>query len=1142
MKKRNPCREPLTPRRTPKLLLMKLTIAIGLSVCLNVAMASGYSQDAKISLSLKESSISKVLKAIQKKTHYKFVYANNVLDASPNVSVDVIEKPVADVLNTLFEHTGLTFKRVDEDMIIITPLEAEMAPQTRKITGKVTNENGEPLAGVTVQGKGTSTITATANDGTFSINLDDKVKTLLFSFVGMESQEIAVAGNNTVNVQMISTEKALGEVVVVGYGTLKKKTVVGSIASVKSEDLVKNTVPTLSGALVGRVPGLIARQSDARPGASTTIQIRNFGTPVYVIDGVPKDEGQFNNLDVNDVEDIQILKDGAAAGVYGIGSANGVVLVTTKRGKRNEKNKVDFRFYKSYKDWTRYPKVANAAQYYEAQVESDINRFGTTTRTKAELDKWAAGTEEGFRGFDWASFGITRWFPMINGNLSTSGGSDKINYYIGISHTNEDAAIKDFNFRRTNLQANVDASVSSSLKISTQINGRVERRQNPGLPGGDDLGNPLLGIFRNIPTLRPFANDNPNYPRNNGIYTQFNPALYTYDKTGYLDQTWRVLQTNLSADYTSPIKGLKARVTYNYYMANYLGDVQEFTYYSYDYDKATDKYIPVFSNPNPYKEKQNTLITESIVQAQVNYDRTFNKHNVSAVVGYEQQQRTEKGTFNRTSPTTDFITLLVLADSRDIVDTRTEAGKLGYFGRVNYSYAGKYSAEVSGRYDGNSAFNSFVKYKFFPTFAVGYRISDEPFFSPGLKKIVSDLKLRVSYAHLGDASGINAASYITGYNFGAGNSIFNGANSIGLTIRQTPSINLSWIDVISKNLALDFSLFNNKLSGTFEVFERERTGIPGVRAGVLLPAELGVGLPAENLNSELQRGFDFMLNHSGKIGQFRYSVGGNVTLSRRKQLSNLNIISTSQVDQYFGLINGRDNTNRFTDFTFGYVALGQFQSMKEIADWKVDQDGQGNRTLLPGDIKYQDLNGDGVITAYDQQPIGWGTGLPLTTFGLNVSASWKGFDFSMLAQGATQYRINLNGVLTQPFVGNGNIPTFLLDRWHRVDPFDKNSAWVPGKYPSIRQDGNASNNLNGNVSTFWNYNVNYLRIKSLEIGYTLPEKLTKKIGLQKLRVYANGYNLFTFDNIKIIDPEVNAGSGRQYPQQKILTFGVNVTL
>ena len=602
------------------------------------------------------------------------------------------------------------------------------------------------------------------------------------------------------------------------------------------------------------------------------------------------------------------------------------------------------------------------------------------------------------------------------------------------------------------------------------------------------------------------------------------------------------MQTNISADYTSPIKGLTARATYNYYMATYLGDVQEFTYYSYDYDKATDKYIPVFSNPNPYKEKQNTLITESIVQAQINYDRSFGNHNINAFVGTEIQERTEKGTFNRTSPTTDFITLLQLADARGLNDTRSERGLVGYLGRINYNYKGKYTVEMSGRYDGNSAFNSFVKYKFFPSFGVNYRVSDEPFFKSGLKKVVSDLKIRATYANLGDGGGINAASYITGYNFGAGNSIFNGANNIGLTVRQAPSINLGWVNVISKNLGIDFSLFKNKISGSIEVFERVRNGVPGVRAGVLLPFELGVGLPAENLNSELQRGYDVTLNHNGNINDFKYAVGANISFSRRKQVTNLNILSTSQVDQYFGLLNPRDNTNRFTDFTYGYVALGQFQNMKEIGDWKVNQDGQGNRTLLPGDIKYKDVNGDGVITAYDQEPIGWGTGLPLTTFGLNISASWKGFDFSMLAQGATHYRVNLSGVLTQPFVGNGNIPSFLLDRWRRVDPFDPNSEWIPGKYPSIRQDGNASNNLNGNLSTFWNFNVNYLRIKSLEIGYSLPDKLAKKIGLERLRVYANAYNLLTFDNIKIIDPEVNQGSGRQYPQPKTITFGVNVTL
>lgn len=483
--------------------------------------------------------------------------------------------------------------------------------------------------------KGTTNGTITDFDGNFTLTVT-KGETLQFSYIGFTSKEVVANSSNLV-VEMKEDTETLDEVVVVGYGTQKKGSLTGAITAVKSEDLVKTTTPTTAGALVGKAPGISARQADGRPGASASIQIRNMGTPLYVIDGIQCEEGQFNNIDVNDIESITVLKDASAA-IYGLRAANGVVLVTTKSGKRNEKSSVSANFYYGMQNFMRYPEVADAATFYEGRMQADLNTYGSTARTMDELNLWRQGQGK-YSSFDWQDFIVNENAPMWYGNVSIDGGSEAINYHVGISHTDQDAMINGFNFQRTNIQSNVEANITPKFKVGVRVSGRIESRHNVGVPGLDDYWQPYYAMFQNWPTQHAYANDNPNYvneTRNNAT----GAAIFDENITGYTDDVWKSGTVNAYAEWQTPLEGLKARVAYNYWIAQNDNEQFEYTYDVYRYDEATDTYTAVAGNLNPWRRRVKEQRQEKTFQAQLNYDHTFNSaHHVSGVLGLETFER-----------------------------------------------------------------------------------------------------------------------------------------------------------------------------------------------------------------------------------------------------------------------------------------------------------------------------------------------------------------------------------------------------------------------------------------------------------------------------------------------------------------------
>jgi TonB-linked SusC/RagA family outer membrane protein len=1017
----------------------------------------------------------------------------------------------------------------------------------KTLTGKVLDEKNNPLPGVSVVVKGSTIGTTTTAEGNFSITVNDDAQILTFSFIGYATQEINITAQTNFNVTLLPGTEELTEVVVVGYGTQSSATLTGAVSSVQAKDLIRTPSIGTSDALVGRVQGITARKADARPGNATSIQIRNMGTPLYVIDGIPSDAANFNNLGQNDIESISILKDASAA-IYGLRAANGVILVTTKRGKAGDgPARINISGYYGLQNFTRYPKPANAYQHMRGLVESDVNQGRTPTIAPEELAKWKAGTEKGYQSFDYYKMVMRPNVPQYSMNANVSGGTEKINYFLSVGHLSQDALIEDFKFKRTNIQANIESSVTKRLKVGAQISARLEDREQAGVPGLDDYFNPFLSIFTMWPTERPYANDNPNYI-NQTHNVNVNPATYKKDITGYVDEIDRVMKGNFYAEYDFAF-GLKARGTYSYQYRNHDFDGFEYTYDAYTYDAEKDTYnvVPGGGNQNPWRERRKRNTVDRFAQFQLSYNKTFGDHAVSAVAAYEQSDLVHTNLVVHTVPPNNYIPLMSFANQDLLIDEWNTEARAGYIGKINYNYKEKYLIEGVGRYDGSFLYAAGKRFGFFPGVSAGWRISEEEFFKGKLENVFSNLKIRASYGRTGSDRNATAAndpfivapfSYLPGYNFLQGSAIFDGQYNIGVRPRGLPITTLSWITNVSTNFGIDFGFLDGKLNGQVDIFERKREGLPAARYDVLLPSEVGYTLPNENLNSDTHRGVEGVLTYKSSVGQVDYSIGANATLSRRRDLDFYKPRFGNSYNEY------RDSyVDRWGNINWGYQVVGQFQSQEEIESHPINNDEQGNRTQLPGDFIYKDVNGDGIINNLDERPIGYAEGAnPYLSFALNTSVAYKGFTLFMDFAGASLQSFQRNWELKIPYQNNGTSPHFMLeDRWHREDPYDPNSAWVPGTYPALRKDN--SSHANFRKSDFWITNVRYIRLRNIELGYSFDQKVFKKLGSSGLRVYVNASNLFSIDNVKKyeVDPEISSGNALVYPQQRLFNAGFNIT-
>jgi TonB-linked SusC/RagA family outer membrane protein len=1032
-------------------------------------------------------------------------------------------------------------------------------PQQGSITGTVRELAGETLVGVTVSIKGTSIGVTTDTDGKYTISDVPLRSVLVFRFIGMHTQEIVYTGQPVIDVVLEQEMIGLDELVVVGYGVQRKVTMTGSAAVVKNSDLVISPASSATQALAGKAPGIMTRMADGRPGNSAALQIRNMGTPLYVIDGTQSTEQAFNYIDMNDIEDITILKDASAA-IYGIQAANGVVLVTTRKGKTGEKTKININSYQGWQEWTRFARAAGPGDFVFAQATADVNNTmaatgtGTTPWNAADIQKWRDGTEPGFIGTDWHDFAVVRNAPQSYLNVNATGGSENTSYYLSVSRLSQDGSFSEYNFNRTNIQSNIESQIGKNITIGARLSGQIRNTSSPA-PPGDVMWNPLYGLYRNYPTWRPYANDNPNYPNHTG-WDESQHALFKKSIIGYYDQVNRSFSPIIYAEYQTPIKGLKARAQYSFDINQGNYDRFQYTYNTYTYNAVTEKYDVTGGIATGSHARNSTLSLGNSYQGQLIYSGSFGPHSINATYVFEARDNVTPSNLSVSSiPSSNYLELIQYAEVTGFSNTWSASSMIGHVARLNYNFKSKYLFEVSGRYDASYKFPPGQRWGLFPSAALGWRISEESFFkSASFLEKVDNLKLRTSYGMLGNDSpgNYNAFDYLSGYSYNSGLQVFNNQLVVGTTLRNPGTTNITWAKAYLFNAGLDFTIARGFLSGEVDFFRRDVRGLSAQRYDVLIPDELSIVLPYENLNAQMQQGVDGLIRHSGTANSIRYSVSVNAGFSRAKVTEVYKPRFGNSWDEYRNA-----SVGRYMGITWLYECIGQFQSMEEINNYPVNIDGRGNRTLLPGDLIYRDFNNDGLINALDMRPLGynraasdpwgWGvsrTGLPNLSYGLSASVSWKGFDLNVSAQGATQMTFIAEWELRNPLQGNANSSIRLLnDVWRQKDIFNPNdNDWIPGTYPSVRT--NLASHSNGNrASTFWATNVTYLRLRNLDLGFNVPAKYLGILGIQSFRIYGNGFNLFSIDNLGKfnVDPEVSTTSGLQYPQSRVINVGANIT-
>jgi TonB-linked SusC/RagA family outer membrane protein len=1109
--------------------IMKLTAFFILLFVIDVS--ASFSQSTKISIKVENGTLSEIFSKIEAQSEYRFFYQNEQIRDSGRKTIDVMNKNILDVVTDLLKGTELSCKLVERNIIIFPKSENpsdNLIQQTHSVTGKVTDSLGSSLPGVSVVVKGTANGTITDANGNYSLTNIPANATLQFSFVGMKTQEIPVSGKSKVNVTMIDETVGIDEVVAVGYGTQKKLSVTGSVASVKNKDIITVTSSNLTDNLSGRIPGLRIQQQTGEPGDySSTYNIRGWGTALVIVDGVQRDD--FVKIDPNEIESVSILKD-ASATVYGVKAANGVILINTKKGEKG-RPKITFSSCYGFQKNTDTPVSMNAAQYTEIMDEAQMNAGSSLTYSEDDIEKYKNGT---YKSTDWSNLVIRKYVPQQEHNLSISGGSEKIKYFSSIGYVEQQAQwkTKDQNYKRYNLRMNVTAQISDNLESELGLGCIADDNNKP-------YTNTWL-IYKSMwmqkPTISVYANDDENYLSN--VADGYHPLAATNRNiSGYNDSENKDFQGNFAMNYKVPfINGLKARLLYSYdiYLSQSKKWKKKFSLYDYDSADQTYTETQVNSPSNLYKSKSE--LDKSTLQLSLNYEKSIEKkHNIKGLLLFEKINSKYDDLYGSKEFSVDAIDELYAGNSDNQSVSSTNGNypyaRVGFIGRLNYDYNLKYLLEANFRYDGSSKFAEGHRWGLFPGISMGWRISEEKFIKDNLP-FLSNLKLRASWGKMGDDASSDY-QFINGYTYPSGSYVFDNELISGLSLKDMANQNLTWYTSTTMNVGLEGNLWNNKLSFQFDLFRRERNDLLDTRE-LSLPSTVGASLPEENLDSDLSKGFELVLGHSDKIGQVSYNISVNLSYARTK---NQHVEEAEPGNSYAKWTDS--SSHRWSNITWGYKYIGQFQSFDEIYSSPIE-DGDGNRKLLPGDRKYEDLNKDGIIDSNDAMPLFKGS-TPEMNYGINLALQWKNFDISALFQGAYGFNVFFSEQFREPIPWGRNSFSFWYDRWHRSDLFDKTSEWVSGKYPSTRVNGSAKWNVYR--ASFNSPDGTYLRLKNLEIGYTIQAKYLKRIGIDNLRIYTNGYNLYTWKKIDYIDPEHTMNQyGYYYPITKNFNLGIKVTL
>lgn len=1008
--------------------------------------------------------------------------------------------------------------------------------QTGKIDGTVLDNENAPLPGVNVIVKGTSVGTTTDANGTFSLDNPGADAILVFSFIGYQTQEVAVGATTKFNIILATDVETLSEVVVVGYGSTKKESLTSAITSVKGSELVKSPQPNLSNSFAGRVSGVVASTSSGEPGYDNSrLLIRGQSTtgdnsPLVVIDGVANRLGGLERLDPNDIASVSVLKDASAA-IYGAQAANGVILVTTKRGTSNKGPVFNFSYNQGFAKPTRLPDMADAPTY--ATILNEIQYYRSPAGgmnqiySDAEIQKFADGSDPVlYPNSDWIDAVIKPYSLQSQQNLSVAGGGSDVQYFVSLGRRHQEGIYKNTNldYEQWNIRSNIDINLTKNLKVGLDLSGRSEDRVYPT----ESAGNIFRSTFRTYPTIPVYY---PGGLPSPGIEAGLNPVVIATSAAGFDEQPRNVVNTLMSFDYKLPFaKDFTIKGFYAYDRIFESRKLFRTPWTVYQLNSSTDpvSFDPVQRGPvTPeitQRQRNDILSTGNI---SLNYEKSFGASFFKAFIAYEQniQEAYWFETFRRgfLSPTIPEIDLGGSApEERSNSGNSEKFTRRNYFGRFSIDHKDKYLAEVQFRYDGSSKFREGNQYGFFPSASVGWRISEESWFDVNA---VNSLKVRASYGLLGNDR-IRAFQYLNTFNLRSANYVLDGTPVPTFGIYQLANPDITWETAKKLDIGLETTVFRN-LTVEFDYFSENRTDLLIPRTGSIPwvsgivneygsqfnPPNPPAIIPDENIGEVKNHGFETQLSYNLSRGGWNVTLGGNFTYNKSEVVF---------MDDPAGIPDYQKREGLPLGSQLLYKTAGIFADEGDLSAYPSLP---GNQ---PGDLRYVDVNNDGVINANDRVREEL-SNVPQIIYGFNIAASYKNFDLTVLLQGQAR---SVQYVLTEAGEVGNYFNSWAENRWSPSNP--------DGTYPRV--DVRTSSSINGGLyrNDFWLYNTSFMRIKNVELGYNVPSAVSQKLKLTNARIYVSAFNLATFSKVKDFDPEGQSESAQFYPQQQIFNAGVNL--
>lgn len=1121
-----------------------------LGIDYSFASYNNYSQFKTLSVSMSNSTLREVLKTIEKSSQFVFFYLDDAVNLERKVSIDSKNKNIEEILSELFEGTSCTYRISDRQIFISgkAPASTEQQQNKRKISGRVTDIKGEPLIGVNVTVDGDANGSITNMDGLYEIFVTKKSVVLKFTYIGFKTSEIRTnASTNIYDVTLEEQVNELEETVIVGYGTQRKISNIGAQSSMKMED-IKTPSASLTTTLAGRLAGVVAVQRTGEPGKDAAdiwirgISTPNTSSPLVLVDGV---ERSFNDIDPEDIESLTTLKDASATAVYGVRGANGVILIKTKPGKVG-KPTVSADYYESFTRFTKMVDLADGITYMNAANEAMRNDGIATKYTEDQKRNTIAGKDPYlYPNVDWLKEIFNDWGHNRRVNVNVRGGSEKVAYYASVSYFNEtgmtvtDKNINTYDskmkYSRYNFTTNLNIDVTPTTKVEIGAQGYLGEGNYPAISSAD-LYNAAMSISP-VEYPKMFFVNGEAYVPGTSTNNNFNNPYSQATRRGYDNLTKNQIYSNLRVTQNLDMltKGLKLTAMYAFDVYNEIHvhqDRAESTYNFLDtsvpYDMNGQPILQrIYEGSNVLSYKQETSGNKkTYLEASLNYDRTFNDdHRVSALFLFNQQSKLlyPKGTLE------------------DAIPYRM----MGIAGRATYSWKDRYFAEFNIGYNGAENFSPKHRFGTFPAFGVGWVVSNEKFWQP-LSKAVSFLKIRYTDGKVGNSEVSDRRfMYLDqmkengdyGYKFGPNGTKWAGYETVNM------AVDLIWEESRKQDLGIDLKLFNDDLSIVFDLFKERRENIL-LKREHSMPSFLGynTSAPYGNIGIIENKGFDGTIEYNKRINKdWVIALRGNVTFNKDKWIQGeLPEQKYEWMNQYGRNINGAK----------GYVAEGLFTQAEidDMARW--ESLSAANKAITPkpfasqfgtvkaGDIKYKDLNNDGQIDAYDQTYISRGD-VPTTVYGFGFTVGWKDLSVGMMFQGVAGAERVLNGSSINPFNGgggSGNLYSNIDDRWTEENP-DQNAF-----YPRLSYGSETTSSINNfQKSTWWVRNMNFLRLKTLQLSYNLPKPWVNKVHLKNAAVYVMGTNLFTLSRFKLWDPELNTDNGASYPNTTSYSVGINFT-